>query len=50
MNNGERLDALLDEASERIGKRGDDLFEKYGVRTHWCLMMEIHSPQIDTFV
>lgn len=39
MNNGERLDALLDEASERIGKRGDDLFDKYGVRTHWCLMM-----------
>lgn len=29
---------FLEEARKRIGKSGDDLFSKYGVKTHWCMM------------
>ena len=29
---------LVVEAKKRIGKRGDDLFKRYGTKTHWCLM------------
>lgn len=29
---------FLKEAKKRIGKKGNDLFEIYGCRTHWCMM------------
>ena len=29
---------FLKEANKRIGKSGSDLFAKYGVKTHWCMM------------
>ena len=29
---------FLKEAKKRIGKKGHDLFEIYGCRTHWCMM------------
>lgn len=29
---------FLKEANKRIGKSGSDLFERYGVKTHWCMM------------
>lgn len=29
---------FLREANKRIGKSGSDLFARYGVKTHWCMM------------
>ena len=29
---------FLREANKRIGKDGSDLFARYGVKTHWCMM------------
>lgn len=29
---------FLKEANKRIGKDGSDLFARYGVKTHWCMM------------
>lgn len=31
--------SFLKEANKRIGKSGSDLFAKYGVKTHWCMML-----------
>lgn len=39
---------FLKEANKRIGKSGSDLFARYGVKTHWC-MMQVYYLMHDVF-
>lgn len=38
---------FVKEAKKRVGKSGQYLFDKYGVKTHWC-MMQIYDLMHDT--
>lgn len=33
-----KAEEFVKEAKKRVGKNGQYLFDKYGVKTHWCLM------------
>lgn len=38
---------FVKEAKKRVGKSGQYLFDKYGVKTHWC-MMQVYDLMHDT--